>query len=310
MSSLSHQPVLLRPFLALAAPAAGQRWIDGTFGRGGHARALLERGCLVLALDRDAAAVAAAETLQKEFPSQMSVARSDFREIGRCGADLGWDRVDGVLLDLGVSSPQFDDPARGFSFRHEAPLDMRMDQRQELTAAAIVNEWNEEPLADLFYNLAEERDSRRIARAIVRRRDEKPVETTADLAQVVADAVPHRKGKKVHPATQVFQALRMAVNGEREALDAVLPEATALLAPGAPLAVISFHSGEDRRVKEFMREGARVWAETPDFVPAAPNPARIFSRVERALPDAAELEENPRARSARLRVAWKLENPS
>ena len=310
MTAPTHRPVLLEAFLERTAPQPGQRWVDGTFGRGGHARMLLERGCLVLAMDRDADALSAAASLQAQFPQQMKLVQSDFREIAPRCAELGWDRVDGILLDLGVSSPQFDDAARGFSFRYQAPLDMRMDRRQELTAALIVNRWAEADLADCFYQLAEERDSRRIARAIVRRRADRPIETTTDLAEVVAEAVPHRKGKKIHPATQVFQALRMAVNGEREALDAVLPAATSLLATGGALAVISFHSGEDRRVKSFFKDRARPYLETPDFAPAQANPDYLFSRVERSLPGEAELAANPRARSARLRVAWKREDLS
>ena len=310
MTVPTHLPVLLEAFLERTAPRAGQRWVDGTFGRGGHARTLLERGCQVLAMDRDAEALAAAASLQAQFPQQMKLVQSDFREIAPRCAELGWDRVDGILLDLGVSSPQFDDAARGFSFRHQAPLDMRMDRRQELTAALIVNRWDEEDLANCFYQLAEERDSRRIARAIVRRRSERPIETTTDLAEVVAEAIPHRKGKKIHPATQVFQALRMAVNGEREALYEVLPAATALLAPGGALAVISFHSGEDRKVKAFFKDRSRPCLETPDFAPAQANPDYLFSRVERSLPGEAELAANPRARSARLRVAWKREDLS
>ena len=310
MTVPTHLPVLLEAFLERTAPRPGQRWVDGTFGRGGHARMLLERGCQVLAMDRDAEALAAAASLQAQFPQPMKLVQSDFREIAPRCAELGWDRVDGILLDLGVSSPQFDDAGRGFSFRHQAPLDMRMDRRQELTAALIVNRWDEEDLANCFYELAEERDSRRIARAIVRRRTERPIETTTDLAEVVAEAIPHRKGKKIHPATQVFQALRMAVNGEREALDEVLPAATALLAPGGALAVISFHSGEDRKVKAFFKDRSRPCLETPDFAPAQANPDYLFSRVERSLPGEAELAANPRARSARLRVAWKREDLS
>ena len=308
MSATSaHLPVLLAPFLARTAPKAGDRWVDGTFGRGGHTRALLARGCRVLALDRDAEAIAAAAPMAAEFPELMKTAQSDFRDLGTRCAEIGWDRVEGVLLDLGVSSPQFDAPERGFSFRHEAPLDMRMDRRQETTAASLVNGTPEDDLANLFYRLGGERDSRRIASFIARRRAERPIETTTDLADVVASAVPRRKGGKIHPATQVFQALRMAVNGEAEALAEVLPAAASLLAPGGALAVISFHSGEDRVVKAFLRDGAREFLETPDFVPAQANPGRIFDRVERVLPDAEELAANPRARSARLRIGWKQE---
>ena len=309
----SHQPVLLGAFLELAAPALrpGARWVDGTFGRGGHARAMLERGCSVLALDRDAEALTAAKQLQAEWPERMYFSQSNFREMAPRCAELGWEALDGVLLDLGVSSPQFDDASRGFSFRFEAPLDMRMDRGQELTAARLVNDLGETELADLFYKLGDERDSRRIARAIVRRRAERSVETTTDLAGIIVAALPHRRGKKIHPATQVFQALRIAVNGEIEAVEEALPAATGLLGTGGALAVISFHSGEDRLVKSFFRERARPWLETPSFdpVPRA-NPDFVFSRVERALPSEEETAANPRARSARLRVGWKKEKPA
>jgi len=308
MASFSHLPVLLGAFLEMAAsrivPEA--RWIDATFGRGGHTTALLERGCSVLALDRDAEAIAAAASLEAAWPNRMHAMRSDFADIAdRCAA-RGWDRVDGILFDLGVSSPQFDDPARGFSFRHEAPLDMRMDQRQELTAATIVNEWDEAEMADLFYHLGGERQSRRIAAAIVRRRAERPIMMTTDLAEVVASASPRRKGEKIHPATQVFQALRMAVNREIDVLEAALPAAAGLLKPGGLLAVIAFHSGEDRIVKNFMRDRSRRTLETPAFAPEAPNPDYCFDLVERVLPSEEEAEANPRARSARLRVARKI----
>ena len=305
-----HLPVLLDAFLRRSAPLLrpGSRWVDGTFGRGGHTRALLERGCRVLALDRDAEAAEAARALRAQWPDTMNFAQSNFREIGERVAEIGWGEVEGVLLDLGVSSPQFDDAQRGFSFRFEAPLDMRMDRGQELTAARIVNETEETALADLFYQLGDERDSRRIARALARRRETKPFATTTELAEAVAAALPHRRGKKIHPATQVFQALRIAVNGEKDALAEVLPAASALVAPGGALAVISFHSGEDRVVKEFMKDRARPQLPTPDFDPTPRwNPEWLFSKVERDLPDEAEIAANPRSRSARLRTAWKRE---
>ncbi|SDU28909.1 16S rRNA (cytosine1402-N4)-methyltransferase [Verrucomicrobium sp. GAS474] len=313
MAAFSHTSVLLGGLLEWAKPAKGERWIDATFGRGGHTTALLERGCSVLALDRDAEAIAAAAELEAVWShpdNRLCAMRSDFSEIALRCAEMGWNDgqgVDGVLFDLGVSSPQFDDPQRGFSFRYEAPLDMRMDQRQELTAGKIVNEWEEEALADCFYHLGGERQSYRIAKAIVRRRESRPIGTTTDLADVVSAAAPRRRGEKIHPATQIFQALRMAVNREVEVLEAALPAATALLRPGGCLAVIAFHSGEDRIVKNFMRDRARRTLETPDFAPVAANPDFCFDRVERVLPDDGEIEANPRARSARLRLAWKKE---
>jgi 16S rRNA (cytosine1402-N4)-methyltransferase len=298
MSSSSHLPVLLSALVEAAAPLPGQRWIDGTFGRGGHSRALLERGCTVLALDRDGAAVSSAKELQECWPQQLHFQQDNFNRMQAVAQAHDWTQVAGILLDLGVSSPQLDEPERGFSFREEGPLDMRMDQRTQVTAADLVNTLAEGELADLLFRLGDEYDSRRIARALVRTRERAPLQTTTQLATAIAQALPRRAHGRVHPATKTFQALRLAVNQEPEALAEALPQALALLAPGGILAVISFHSGEDRYVKHFLRERHR-----PVLSPA---PAPAFAKVQRYLPNNEEIAANSRCRSARLRLGWKL----
>ena len=303
-----HIPVLLAEVLAAGRIQPGQRWVDGTFGRGGHARALLEKGAVVLGLDQDAAATEAARALQERWPENFKWKQRNFRELKTTCQEHGWSSVDGgILLDLGVSSPQLDDPARGFSFRAEGPLDMRMDQTSGPTAADLVNELPEGELTKLFYEQGGEREARRVVRALAARRGRAPFRTTLDLAAVVADALPHRRTGGIHPATKVFQALRIAVNREEEALLAALPQAVDLMQPGAVLEVISFHSGEDRVVKQFLRERGSEWLDTPKHPNTLPNPRFYLRDVKRYLPSEEEVQKNPRARSARLRVATRNE---
>ncbi len=304
-----HIPVLLREVLAAADVRPGQRWIDGTFGRGGHTRALLEAGAVVLGLDQDAAAATAARELEEKWAGKFEWRQRNFKELRTCAEEHGWAEVDGILLDLGVSSPQLETAARGFSFQAEGPLDMRMDQRSGRTAAELVNELPEEELSRILYEYGGEREARRIARALVARRGRAPIRTTTDLAAVVAETLPHRRARGIHPATQAFQALRIAVNGEQEALVTALPQAVALLRPGGVLAVISFHSGEDRTVKQYLRDRAAAWLDTPAHPNTIPNPRHQLRDVRRFLPTEEELEKNPRARSARLRVAIRNEEP-
>jgi 16S rRNA (cytosine1402-N4)-methyltransferase len=303
-----HIPVLLAEVLAAGRIQPGQRWIDGTFGRGGHSRALLEQGAMVLGLDQDAAAAEAAQALEARWPENFRWKQRNFRELKTCCMERGWDSVDGgILLDLGVSSPQLEDPARGFSFRADGPLDMRMDQRGGPTAADLVNELSEGELTKLFYEQGGEREARRVVRALAARRRRAPFRTTLDLAAVVAEALPHRRAGGIHPATKVFQALRIAVNREEEALLAALPQAVEIMKPGAVLEVISFHSGEDRVVKQFLRERGSEWLETPRHPNTVPNPNCHLRNVKRYLPGDEEIARNPRARSARLRVATRNE---
>jgi 16S rRNA (cytosine1402-N4)-methyltransferase len=303
MEKMEHVPVLPAEVLAASGVRAGQRWIDGTFGRGGHTRALLERGASILGLDRDSESETAALEIKSRWPGTFEWKQRNFNELKTCSIEHGWDKVDGVLLDLGVSSPQLETAERGFSFRSEGPLDMRMDRRGGPTAADLVNELPEEELSRLFYEHGGEREARRVARALVARRARAPFRTTTDLAGVVAATLPHRRAGGIHPATKVFQALRIAVNREEEALLAALPQAVEIMRPGGVLAVISFHSGEDRVVKQFMRERSSPWLDTPSRPNTLPNPACHLRDVKRFLPTEEEMVRNPRARSARLRVA-------
>ncbi len=302
-----HIPVLLAEVLAAAKVQPGHRWIDGTFGRGGHSRALLEKGALVLGLDQDGEAAEAARALEARWPEHFRWRQENFKELKTCCKEQGWDRVDGVLLDLGVSSPQLETPERGFSFRAEGPLDMRMDRGSGPTAADLVNQLPEDELARLFYEYGGEREARRVVRALGARRQRAPFLTTTDLATVVAGALPHRRSTGIHPATKVFQALRIAVNREEEALLAALPQAVEIMKPGAVLAVISFHSGEDRVVKQFMRDRGSEWLDTPKHPNTVPNSQHYLRNVKRYLPGEEEIKANPRARSARLRVAIRNE---
>jgi 16S rRNA (cytosine1402-N4)-methyltransferase len=302
-----HIPVLLAEVLAAARAAPGQRWIDGTFGRGGHTRALLERGALVLGLDQDSAAAEAARAVKERWPETFEFKQRNFNELKICSLEHNWNRVDGILLDLGVSSPQLETAGRGFSFRMEGPLDMRMDQRGGRTAADLVNELPEKELSKIFYEHGGEREANRVARVLVGRRQRAPFHTTTDLAGVVAEALPHRRAAGIHPATKVFQALRIAVNREQEALLAALPQAVEIMKPGAVLEVISFHSGEDRAVKQFLRERSSPWLDTPQRPNTLPNPRHHLRDVKRYLPTEEEMVRNPRARSARLRVAIRNE---
>ncbi|MCC9003479.1 MAG: 16S rRNA (cytosine(1402)-N(4))-methyltransferase RsmH [Candidatus Competibacter sp.] len=308
--SLSHRPVLVSEVLAALAVRPDGCYVDATFGRGGHAAAILERlgptGSL-LALDRDPAA---AEWARAEFCNEprFQFVQSRFSELASivterrlCG------RVDGVLLDLGVSSPQLDDPERGFSFSRDGALDMRMDPTSGSSATDWLNRIGEMELERILAEFGEERFHRRIARAIVAARRRAPITTTARLAEIVSLAIPTRQPGK-HPATRVFQAVRIAVNDELNELRAVLPQTTQILAPGGRLAVIAFHSLEDRMVKRFMRERARG-QELPLDLPVVGIPEGISLRLigRPSRPADPEVMANPRARSAVLRVAERLE---
>jgi 16S rRNA (cytosine1402-N4)-methyltransferase len=309
MDELSHRPVLLDEVVQALRLRADGIYVDGTFGRGGHALAILERlgphGRL-LAFDRDPQAVQAAE--EKFFgDTRFSIVRGPFSMMGQTMAARGWrGKIDGILLDLGVSSPQFDDPQRGFSFRHDGPLDMRMDPDSTPSAAQWLNHAEEQEIAAVIREYGEERFARRIAKVICRERAVQPIETTLQLARIVAQAVPTREPGK-DPATRTFQALRMHVNRELDELRAVLPCTVEALAPGGRLAVISFHSLEDRMVKHFLRDEAKGDRFPPNLPirRAQLNPhLRLIGKAMHA--SAAEVERNPRARSAVLRVAERL----
>ncbi len=304
-----HKPVLVTEVLAALQPRAGGRYVDGTLGGGGHAAAVLAasspngwlHGC-----DRDAAAVAAAGWRLAPFEGRFELRQANFADLG---AWVEADSCDGVLLDLGASSPQLDRPERGFSFLQDGPLDMRMDTRQGPTAAELVNSADAEELARLFWELGGERQARRIARAIVGRRQDGPLRTTGALAALIQEAAP-RRGSKTHPATRVFQALRIAVNDELGCLERGLEAAFGVLKPGGRLAVITFHSLEDRMVKGFGRAKSRDYAVAgPVDVPELrrPRAPQLDVLTRKALrPGAAELADNPRSRSAQLRVMQKM----
>lgn len=302
MSDFHHIPVLRDEVLAALAPADGEVFVDCTLGGGGHTESLLQAAdCRVIGLDRDPTALAAASARLAPFGDRFTPVRTPFSRLGSVVAELGLAGIDGVLADLGVSSPQLDTPERGFSFRLQGPIDMRMDPDQELSALDIVNTFREEEIAALVLRYGEERRARRVARAITAGR---PFSDTVALAEVVAKAVGTPKGgSRIHPATRTFQALRIVVNDELGELEHLLPAAVEVLSPGGRLAIISFHSLEDRRVKQFLyresgRTGPRDGYGDPLTPPRlAPLPKSVT---------AAEDDPNPRARSARLRSAVKL----
>jgi len=294
-----HTPVMLQEAVDFLVTDSAGCYVDGTFGRGGHTRAILARlapAARLLAIDHDPEAIAAGHP-------RLVIEHASFEELGSLleRHDMAG-RVHGLLLDLGVSSPQLDDPGRGFSFLHDGPLDMRMNPGRGISAAQWLARARAEDIAQVLREYGEERFARRMAAAIVRERAVEPIETTARLAQIVAAANPAwEKGK--HPATRAFQAIRIYINGELDALASVLRQALAALLPGGRLVVISFHSLEDRIVKRFMRDHSRA-AQQPGL-PAFLQPQ--LKRLGKALrPGAEELERNPRARSAVLRVAEKL----
>jgi 16S rRNA (cytosine1402-N4)-methyltransferase len=301
-SSFRHVPVLLAEVVAGLTPRGGGRYVDGTVGGGGHAAAILERSApdgRLLGIDADPAALAAAGTQLAQFGERAELAHGNFREIGRLARERGFAPADGILLDLGVSSHQLDTPERGFSFAADAPLDMRLDPTGDETAADLVNELPEGELADLIYRYGEERGSRRVARFIAEARRKRPIATTGELAELVARALGGRHGK-IHPATRTFQALRIAVNRELESLEAALPQAAELLAPGGRLAVISFHSLEDRIVKLFFRaESGYGGAGQGRLAIITKKPIEATEQESRA---------NPRARSAKLRIAERMQD--
>jgi len=306
---VAHTPVLLDEVLAGLAVKATGRYCDATFGRGGHAAAILQQlgpAGRLCAIDRDPEAIAAGSERFVAEP-RLTLVRGSFGRLEERVRAAGWEGgLQGVLLDLGVSSPQLDEARRGFSFMQDGPLDMRMDNESGLSAAQWLARAGEREIADVLFKLGEEKFSRRIARAIVAARAETPIVTTRQLAGIVAGAVPTREPGK-HPATRTFQAIRIHVNRELEEAEAALPQAVNLLAPGGRLCVISFHSLEDRLVKRFMRreaQGDPIYAELPD-VPAHARP-RLKLIGGAVMPGDEEIARNPRARSAVLRVAERV----
>jgi 16S rRNA (cytosine1402-N4)-methyltransferase len=300
---------LLEEVLTALQPVSGGLYVDGTVGGGGHAEAILEAcspdGCLV-AFDRDDWALKASARRLSQYGPRLELHHAAFSGIAK---HLKNRKCDGVLLDLGVSSPQLDEAERGFSFQSNGPLDMRMDRRQSVTAEQLVNELEQEELADIFWKLGGERRSRRIARAIVEQREMQRLETTEHLAKVVEQTCP-RRGAKTHPATGVFQALRMAVNDELTQVELGLDSCWSVLKPGGRLAVITFHSGEDRLVKQFNRRMARPYSLRGEVdLPEWREPRKPLARELRRKaikPSELEMKRNYRSRSAQLRVLEKL----
>ena len=305
-SNAPHVPVLLAPLLRAVAPVTGV-WIDGTFGAGGYARGLIEAGAeQVIGIDRDPLAQRMAASWLPMYDGKISLVQGNFGMM-----DLFAEDVDGVVLDLGVSSMQLDQAERGFSFMKDGPLDMRMAQ-DGLTAADIVNDADEVDLADILYTYGEERASRRIAKAIVAARKVGPITRTLELAGLVEGCLPRAKPGQSHPATRSFQALRIAVNDEYGALMDGLSAAERALKPGGLLAVVSFHSVEDRMVKRFMQTRAGQTGRANRYQPEVEADAPAFEIVNRKAigPDEDELAANPRARSAKLRVARRTDAPA
>lgn len=313
LSSLSspHSPVMLHEMLAALNPQGGECYVDGTFGAGGYSRAVLQKAsCKVVAIDRDPSVEQFAQKLRDKYPDRFMLLSGTFGQMVELLAAKGIASVDGIVLDIGVSSMQLDQAERGFSFRQDGPLDMRMGGNG-ISAGELVNEASEQELADIIYLYGEEHAARRIAKAIVIARDESPITTTRQLANIVAKVV--KKTGKADPATRTFQALRIHVNDELGELSRALEAAEQLLVPGGRLVVVTFHSLEDRIVKKFMaeRSGAKesVSRYMPDVADHGPEPSFTLPKRSAVKPRDEECRENPRARSAKLRLAVRTDAP-
>lgn len=308
----THYSVLLEECLEGLNIRPDGIYLDGTLGRAGHSRRIAQRlteGGRLICVDRDQAALDAAQKRLSEWMDRVTLVHSNFADIDVILDKLGLDKIDGMLFDLGVSSPQLDDSSRGFSYMADAPLDMRMDRSEGLTAADVVNGWSQDELRRILSQYGEERYAGLIAAAIVRRRGDKPIRTTLELVDIIKGAMPGKALKeKQHPAKRSFQAIRIAVNDELTAVDRMIRAAVPRLNKGGRLAVITFHSLEDRIVKSGMAEFARGCTCPPDFPVCVCGKTPEIRLVTRKpiLPSERELEENPRSRSAKLRVAEKL----
>lgn len=304
-----HYPVMLPEVLEALSPRDGGVYVDGTFGAGGYSRAILAAAdCHVIGIDRDLSAVDRGKAMEEEYAERFTFVRGCFGDVRVLLDGINITQVDGFVLDIGVSSMQIDQADRGFSFRFDGPLDMRMDQSKgRKSAADIVNDFAEEDLANLIYDYGEERKSRHIAHRIVLRRAERPFETTSDLADVVRSVVRKSPKDNVDPATRTFQALRIAVNDELGELDRALAASQSILAPEGRLVVVSFHSLEDRRVKQFIKSKTEIASAGSRHLPqsdVSEDVVLLFDRITRKAikPSEKELSENPRSRSARLRA--------
>mgnify|MGYP004702229875 CR=1 FL=1 len=305
---MEHRPIMLHEVIEALNIKANGIYVDATFGRGGHSTEILKRlkeGSLIV-FDQDEEAIKVAQLLQKSYPTKLIICRENFRNLNKTLTKLSIDHVDGILLDLGVSSPQFDDPKRGFSYRYDARLDMRMDQSQELDAYHVVNHYPFEKLTYIFSHYGEEKFAKQIARKIEHERAIKPIETSLELVNVMKRALPMKVlSQKGHPAKQVFQAIRIEVNQELEVLEEVLDQAAQHLHPDGRLVIITFHSLEDRMVKKFMQKLSTV--DMPAKLPIQGIPETDYEHLTHKviIPTAAECEMNPRAHSAKLRILRK-----
>ncbi len=304
-TSRYHQPVLLAEVLALLEPAPGKLFVDGTLGGGGHTEAFLRAGARVIGIDQDPQALAFAGERLAGFGDAFIPVHANFASIAEVLDRLNEPEIDAALLDIGVSSWQLDTPERGFSFQEEGPLDMRMDPTTGVTAADLVNQSSTEELIRIFRDFGEEWGARRIVAQIERDRATRPFETTLDLVRSVEKVSPRRG--KIHPATKVFQGLRIAVNRELEVLEAALDALTTRLRPGGVLGVITFHSLEDRIVKNFLKTHSTAWLDRPEWPEPLRNPHFVYQSPlpKSVVASEAEQTSNPRSRSARLRVARK-----
>jgi 16S rRNA (cytosine1402-N4)-methyltransferase len=304
---MQHIPVLFQEVLDILNPKPGGHYVDGTIGAGGHSRGILERSTpdgKLMGFDRDPAALTLAKANLAEFSDRVILVQSSYQKLNLHLNNRNWPNVDGILIDLGLSSMQLDSPERGFSFRYDAPLDMRFDPGQPYSAADLVNDSTRDELAEIIFAFGEEKYSRKIADAIIANR---PLATTKELAEIIRGAVPHSR-TKIHPATRTFQALRIAVNNELNALEVFLPAALEVLKPGGRLAVIAFHSLEDRIVKTFFRHESKDCICPPEVpICVCGHRARVKEISRRPIqPDDQEIDRNPRARSAKLRAAEKI----
>jgi 16S rRNA (cytosine1402-N4)-methyltransferase len=309
---IGHVPVLLEQAMAALEPRPGGVYVDATFGAGGYARALLERGAHVIAIDRDPSAIRAGAALATASGGRLRLAEARLGELEAVARRLGAEAVDGVVLDIGVSSMQLDEAARGFSLRFDAPLDMRMEAHGR-SAADILRDEDEATIADILFHFGEERAARRIARAIVADRTDKPFASTLQLASLIARVAPARRSETTHPATRAFQALRIAVNDELAELVRGLSAAERFLKPGGRLAVVTFHSLEDRIVKQFFTSRSRRGRAVSRRLPGEPVEAEPTFEVPRGQPiepSEAEALANPRSRSAKLRFGLRTGAPA
>ncbi|MFV0337672.1 MAG: 16S rRNA (cytosine(1402)-N(4))-methyltransferase RsmH [Chthoniobacterales bacterium] len=305
-----HTPVMPEEVLSFLKPLCGKTILDGTLGGGGHTRLLLQAGASVIALDQDLDAISEVENSlstqeNRHLHEHLQIKHCNFREVDLALAELSVSQIDGALLDLGVSSHQIDEAERGFSFQQGGPLDMRMDRRSKMTAADLVNFADFEELLRIFRDYGEQHRASRVASRIIQAREQNPIQTTDQLTQIIESIIPRKSGKS--PATQIFQAIRIAINDELQALEEGLEKITRHLAPGAPFVVLSFHSLEDRIVKHFFKARSQTWIDRPEWPEPRKNPNHCFDLLTRSpmVAGPEEIKKNPRARSAKLRAARK-----